>query len=293
MGNYYNRYRPTLNFGGMSLTPAVKMLLIVNFVLWIIPVLTGFDISGRTHTYLRPIEIVHPPGIAQSHPEIVNIPWGYVWQPFTYMFFHDIHGLSHILFNMLALWMFGTAIEGSWGTRTFAKYYVYCGLAAGVSVILAATAAFLVSGSVSGLDAPTIGASGAIFGLIIAFGMLFPDSPILVFFVFPMPAKYFAVLMGFIEFYMQWTQPGSRVNHLAHLGGMLFGFLYIKFWMQRQRRPKLRSYVPFSEDEPRSPATTWNVGWKEKYRQWKIKRARKKFEVYMKKHNGGQGPRLQ
>ncbi len=254
MGIYY-RNRPSLGFGGFTLTPAVKSLLIINGALYVIPELLG--IHPPLH---RLLFLSLAPGLLLR---------GMIWQPFTYMFFHG--GFLHFLFNMLTLWMFGTAVEQTWGTRRFTTYYLSCGVAAGLTVALMA----LAEGG-DALYTATIGSSGAIFGVILAFGLLFPDAPVLVMFLFPMPAKYFAILMGFIEFFLQRTQPGSGISHIAHLGGMAFGFLYIRFYMQR----RAGSY------SPRSPSRFDLRG---AYQRWKLRRARKKFEVYMRKQEG-QGP---
>ena len=250
MGTYY-RTRPSFQFGGFSISPAVNALLIINTVLFLIPEL--LEIGG----HIPWVGLV--PRLALS---------GMVWQFFTYMFFHG--GFSHWLFNMLTLWMFGSAVEQTWGTRRFTTYYLSCGVAAGVCVAVMA----LISGG-QALRVATIGSSGAIFGLILAFGMLFPDAPVLVMLIFPMPAKYFAVLMGFIEFFMQRTQPGSNVSHIAHLGGMAFGYFFIRFYVRR-RRPGRPGY--YDAPSPRRG----RFEWRDAYRKWKTQRMRKKFEVYMR-----------
>jgi len=253
MGNYY-RYRPSMGFGGFILTPAVKTLLIINAALYVIPALLNLDLLAT------------PLGLLYLVPARL-LRYGMIWQVFTYMFFHG--GFMHFLFNMLTLWMFGTAVEQAWGTRRFAAYYLLCGVAAGISVVLVAA----VSGS--GLVSATIGSSGAIYGLILAFGLLFPDTPVYFMFLFPLPAKYFAILMAGIEFLMQWAQPGSGISHIAHLGGMLFGFLYIRLWLPR-RGHRYASSSWGSEQLP------WTIRLRQGYRRWQLRRARRKFEVYMR-----------
>ncbi len=261
MGIYY-RTRPPVNFGGFSITPAVKLLLLVNAALFIVPEMLDFSLHRLLLLSLVPALVTH----------------GMVWQVFTYMFFHG--GFSHFLFNMLTLWMFGTAIEQTWGTRRFATYYLSCGVAAGISVVLMA----LVSGTRDAMLIPTIGSSGAIFGLILAFGMLFPEAPVLVMFVFPLPAKYFAILMGFIEFFLQRTQPGSGISHVAHLGGMAFGFLFIRFYLRGRRQSPLSSYYP-DRSPSRSAGLFSRLDLRGRYKRWKLRRARKKFEVYMRRQD--------
>jgi membrane associated rhomboid family serine protease len=142
-----------------------------------------------------------------------------IWQLATYMFLH--YDLWHLLFNMFALWMFGSSIEEAWGPREFLKYYFFTGIMAGLM-------SFLVS---IGQNVITIGASGAIFGILVAFGMLYPNRIILAFFFFPMRAKNFVLLFAGLELWMT-IEAGPHaggVARFAHLGGMLFGYLYLKF----------------------------------------------------------------
>jgi membrane associated rhomboid family serine protease len=262
MGTYYRYQRSSINFGGMTLTPAVKILLIVNAGLYVVPALFGLNLYVPLRLYLVPAHVLS----------------GMVWQLFTYMFFHG--GFFHFLFNMLTLWMFGTAVEQTWGTRRFAFYYLVCGMFAGLCVVVLPLLAYAFTGSMRDLFAATIGSSGAIYGLILAFGLLFPEVPILMMFLFPIPAKYFAILMAGIEFFLQWSQPGSGVSHIAHLGGMLFGLVYIKFYLRRRSRAR-RVITPVYDEEKSS---RWRFDLKGAYRRWKIQRARKKFEVYMRQH---------
>jgi membrane associated rhomboid family serine protease len=140
---------------------------------------------------------------------------GKVWQVFTYMFLHG--GIGHIFFNMLALWMFGSMLEREWGSREFAKYYLLTGLGGGLCYAL-----FNI-----GSPIPTVGASGAIYGLLAAYAILFPENIIYVWFVIPLKAKWFALIFGGIEFLSSFNS-GSGVAHLAHLGGMIIGYLYLK-----------------------------------------------------------------
>ncbi|MBI5058675.1 rhomboid family intramembrane serine protease [candidate division KSB1 bacterium] len=140
---------------------------------------------------------------------------GKIWQVFTYMFLHG--GIGHIFFNMLALWMFGSMLEREWGSREFAKYYLLTGLGGGLCYAL-----FNI-----GSPIPTVGASGAIYGLLAAYAIIFPDNIIYVWFVIPLKAKWFALIFGAVEFFSSFNT-GSGVAHLAHLGGMVIGYLYLK-----------------------------------------------------------------
>jgi membrane associated rhomboid family serine protease len=140
---------------------------------------------------------------------------GRIWQIVTYMFLHG--GLGHIFFNMFALWMFGSMLERIWGPREFLKYYLLTGIAGGLSYALFNF----------GSPIPTVGASGAIYGLLVAYAVLFPDNVIYIWFVLPIKAKWFAIIFGVIEFVASFNA-GSQIAHLAHLGGMAAGYIYLK-----------------------------------------------------------------
>ena len=139
-----------------------------------------------------------------------------IWQPITYLFLH--FGLWHLVLNMLMLWMFGSVIESRWGSKRFLFYYLFTGIGAGIcSVIFAFNS-----------QSPIVGASGAIFGLLVAFAVLFPDSVILLFFIFPMKMKYAAMVLAGINLLGALSNPGGGIAYIAHLGGGLFGYLYLK-----------------------------------------------------------------
>jgi membrane associated rhomboid family serine protease len=175
-----------------------------------------------------------------------------IWQPATYMFLHA--GLFHLLFNMLALWMFGTELERLWGRRYFLKFYFVCGIGAGILTVLFALLPFGVSGVL--YHSIVIGASGAIYGLLLAYGLYFPDRPILLFLLFPIPAKYFVMIIGAIAFYSSLGATGG-VASATHLAGLVVGYLYLKG----------ARLDPLSE-------------LKYRYLKWKINRVRRKFDVY-------------
>lgn len=148
-----------------------------------------------------------------------------IWQLVSYGFLHG--GLTHLLFNMLALWMFGGAIERLFGSRPFATYYISC-------VIGAAIAQLIVNEFFSGGFYPTLGASGGVFGLLLAFGMMFPHQRIMLLFPpIPMPAWVFVTGYGVIELYLGVTGSQAGVAHFAHLGGMVAGFALIQYWRGR------------------------------------------------------------
>ncbi|QNH13291.1 rhomboid family intramembrane serine protease [Xanthomonas sp. SI] len=162
-----------------------------------------------------------------------------IWQLLTYGFLHG--GFSHLLFNMLALYMFGGPLEQTWGNKRFLTYYLVCVAGAGLCQLLVGW--WMVSNG--GDPYPTLGASGGIFGLLLAFGMLFPNQRVMLLFPpIPMKARTFVIVFGALELVMGFTgwQPG--VAHFAHLGGMLFGWLLIRYW---------RGQPPFGKRKPPRP----------------------------------------
>jgi membrane associated rhomboid family serine protease len=177
-----------------------------------------------------------------------------VYQLVTYMFIHA--GLFHILFNMLALWMFGTELERVWGTRFFLKFYFITGIGAGCLTVLLSLLPF---GPLSQLyTSDIVGASGAIFGLLLAYAMYFPERRIYMYFVFPIPARIFVLIIGAIALFSSMSESGGAAN-ATHLSGLLVAYVYLK-----GARLKLN---PWAEVKYR-------------YIKWKINRVRKKFDVY-------------
>ena len=150
-----------------------------------------------------------------------------IYQLVSYMFTHV--NLSHIFFNMFALFMFGGVLENYWGQKRFLIYYMVTGIGAGLVQLLVC--------HLQGILAPTIGASGAVFGLLLAFGMLFPNQPLYMMFIpIPIKAKYFVIGYGLIEFFFGISnRTGDNVAHFAHLGGMLFGIILILYWRKRRK----------------------------------------------------------
>jgi membrane associated rhomboid family serine protease len=170
-----------------------------------------------------------------------------VYQFVTYMFLHG--GFTHILFNMFALWMFGSVIERVWGPKKFLFYYIVCGVGAGIvqemvqygSYVYQGLAAYQyvnMGGTQISMDSyinlwTTIGASGAVYGILLAFGMIFPNERLFIIpFPFPIKAKWLIVGYIAIELFSAMSGPGDGVAHMAHLGGMLFGFLLIRYWQK-------------------------------------------------------------
>ena len=150
------------------------------------------------------------------------------WQLVTYGFLHDTRSLMHIIFNMLMLWMFGRELERMMGARRFPTYYMVCVIGAGLVQLLV--------GVVRGWGVPTIGASGGVFGILLAYGMAFPNRMIMLMFPpIPMKAKYFVIMLGVFELSIGFSGVNNGVANFAHLGGMLFGFLLIRHWGRRSR----------------------------------------------------------
>lgn len=195
-----SQYSPNTQFS--IFPPAVKHLLIINVLAFV---------------------ALNTPIIGQplfQYGALWPIGSGYfdVWQLVTYMFLHA--GFGHIFFNLFALWMFGQSIENFWGTRRFTIYYFLTGIGAALLHML-----------IGGGGAPTLGASGAVYGILLAFGMMFPERPIMLLFPpIPIKAKYFVAIFGVIELVSGISRTNSGVAHFAHLGGMLVGFILIKYW---------------------------------------------------------------
>jgi membrane associated rhomboid family serine protease len=232
----YNNYRP----GGFSLLPeVVKNLLIINGLFYLITIVVG----NRFNIDLNQLLGLHYPQSEAFKP----------YQIITYMFMHG--NLTHIIMNMFALWMFGTSIENYWGGKRFLIYYIITGLGAALVhyLVLYFTEvlpelnkieSYQVLGAITDIDAakatfynsipPVVGASGAVFGLLLAFGMLFPEQMIYIYFAIPIKAKYFVILYGLIELSTGiYNSSADNVAHFAHLGGMLFGFILIKYWRKK------------------------------------------------------------
>jgi membrane associated rhomboid family serine protease len=227
----------TTSFGPGPVTTAVKWIIWTNVGLFLATIAfpSLIDYFGLTPR------------------DVIERRW--IWQPITYMFLHDPHGIFHILFNMLGIWMFGVELERLWGTQFFLKYYAVTGVGAAITTLVVALLPFDATAATYAL--PTIGASGALYGLLLAYAIYFPDRPILMFMLFPVPAKYFVMIIGAISFLSATSGGGSRVAHTAHLGGMVFGYLFL-----RNGRGGVTAEIKY------------------RYLKWKMNRLRRKFDVY-------------
>jgi membrane associated rhomboid family serine protease len=222
------------SFGPGGITPAIKVLIAANVAAFVI---SWFAPEIILFFGLRIADVI---GSLR------------IWQPITYMFLHG--GFGHILFNMLALWMFGVELERMWGTRFFLKYYFVCGLGAAATTAILSFLPFAVFDHL--YAALTVGASGAIYGILLAYGLYFPNRPIYIYFVFPVPAKYFVMIMGGIALLSSLGGSGG-VAHTAHLGGLVVGYLYLK-----GGRLHLASELQY------------------RFLKWRINRMRRRFDVY-------------
>jgi membrane associated rhomboid family serine protease len=180
------------------------------------------------------------------------------WQLITYQFMHSLSSIMHVGFNMLALWMFGSELEAMWGSKKFLIYYLLCGIGAGLIHLL-------ISPFFSE-PLPAIGASGAVYGLLLAFGMTFPDRPIFLFpFFIPIPARIFVIIFAGIEL-ISGISGSDGVAHFAHLGGALTGFILIKFadnwglfsFFDKFFKPRVSTYsAPSFQQEPKVYKANW------------------------------------
>lgn len=202
-----NSYRPMRGFSVFP--PVIKNLLIINVAVFFLQMLASNLMVGG-----RPLGLVLNMWFALNP---IGDSYNFqIWQLITYQFMHA--GFSHIFFNMFILWMFGMEVENIWGSKRFLYFYLICGIAAGL--------AQLFISPLFSSPAITIGASGAIFGVMIAFGMLFPDRYIFLYFLIPIKAKYLIGFLFVLEIF--WIgDAGSNVAHLAHLGGAIAGFIFI------------------------------------------------------------------
>jgi membrane associated rhomboid family serine protease len=239
MRRYQSPYVSTISFGPGPLSFAIKWLIGVNVGVFLLQAV----IPGLIEWFgLLPASVIGELRL---------------WQLATYMFLHA--NVLHLLFNMLAIWMFGTELERIWGTREFLKFYFVTGVGAALLTVVFSLLPFGFSQSL--YHAIVIGASGAIYGLLLAFALYYPDRPILLALLFPIPAKYFVMIIGAIAFYSSLGATGG-VASATHLGGLVIGYLYL-------RGLRLR-LSPFAEVKYR-------------YLKWRLGRLRRRFGV----HPGG------
>ena len=235
------------SLGPGPLTPAVRALIVLN-------------VAGYLLALVVPAVSIWL-GLV---PALVFERW-WVWQPVTYMFLHG--GLFHLLFNMLALWMFGVDLERRWGTRFFARYYFISGIGAAATTLVVSLLPYSFAAPLYG--SVTVGASGAVYGLLVAFAMMYPHRPIYLYMLFPIPARIFVLIVGAISFLSSVSEARGGVAHAAHLGGLVAGYLYLA---------GLRGHL----------LSTVRSQWL----RWRLARLRKRFEVHDGGRKDGGGPRV-
>ncbi len=227
-------------FGPGPITPAVRAILISCVALFVL-------------TYAAPAFMIDLFGLS---PRAVFAE-ARLWQIVTHVFLHDPGGFGHILFNMLAVWLFGVELERRWGTRAFWRYFLATGAGAGVITVLVSLLPFEATRAVYG--ASTIGASGAIYALLMAWAMVFPHREILFMLLFPLPARAVAAIMGAIAFFSAVGGRNSGVAEFTHLGGLLVGWWYLQ------------------------GPTNLKLALRYRLTKWRMDRMRRRFDV----HRGG------
>lgn len=219
-------YNSRNSFAGM-LPVVTKNLIIINGIIW----LTQFVLFNRADMDLTRLFGLHFPASDQFR----------IYQLVTYMFLHDPYSISHVFFNMFAVFMFGRTLEQVWGPKRFLTYYLVTGIGAGLIqllILFIRVQAVLPQEMFSMVDSVTVGASGAVFGILLAFGMLFPNAELFIIpFPFPIKAKWFVIGYGLLELiFGVANRSGDNVAHFAHLGGMLFGIFMILYWRKKDRK---------------------------------------------------------
>jgi len=244
----------TLTLSFPPFTPWVKRIIIACVGIYLVQVVLKATAPGVENTLIT---------LGGLIPDAVLHGW--IWQVLTYSFLHA--SVGHVLINMLMLWMFGAQIEQDWGQKKFLEFYLFCVAGAALTTIIVAFS------PIPGVDplVPTIGASGGVYAVLLAFGMLYGDNEV---FMFPLPfmmkAKYMVAIMILLVVIATFQPSQGGVANFAHLGGALFAFLYIKFVPRRG--------LSYGASE-----RYFNL--RNSYYRWKRRRAARKFEVYMSKHN--------
>ncbi|HME11954.1 MAG TPA: rhomboid family intramembrane serine protease [Candidatus Acidoferrum sp.] len=242
----YGPRRIRFNWRGF-IPPGVKLLVLICSGVYFVQLLIGIFLDPSVSAWMY-----HFFGLVPLGP----IPGLRLWQPITYIFLHG--SFLHLLFNMLFLWMFGKELELTWGKQRFLNYFFLCGIGAGLIELTVKLIPMVWGHRPS--DIPTIGASGAIFGILMANAVLFPERQVWIFpFPIAIPMRPYVAVIAAIEFISTLGVGGDAVSHLCHLGGLLVGWLYL-----------------------RRGSFLYNV--RNSVSDWRLQRNRKKFEVFMGKH---------
>tara|TARA_B100001123_G_C15136029_1_gene957432 strand:+ start:233 stop:1069 length:837 start_codon:yes stop_codon:yes gene_type:complete len=195
-------FRKGFSRPNLTMPSGVKILVIINIAIFIL-----MTLSGQQNSFFHSFGLV--PKQVWWHLKI--------WQLFTYLFIHG--GFIHLFFNMFVLWMFGKDLEHQWGKNEFLVFYFACGIGAGIITVLYSINSFI----------PIVGASGAIYGLLVAYGFSYPNRMVYLYGLFPLKVKYMVVGLGGIAFFAFLSADQSNVSHITHLSGMIIGVLYINF----------------------------------------------------------------
>lgn len=251
-------YRVSFDF---YITSAVKYLLIANFAVFLLEAFIVHFNGVAGYAQLLAWFGLVPAGV---------VPGLRIWQPFTYLFLHDVDSFFlHLVMNMLMLWMFGRELELVWGRNRFLRYYFLTGVGAGLINVAVNTVPWLLGKGLSYI--PTIGASGAIFGIFIACAILFPDRRV---YLFPIPVpismRTVVIIMTVITFLGTFGVGDTKVSHVCHLGGMLIGYLYLRRgsflysvrntvsdWQHKRNRKRFEVYINKHKNEPPSRPDRW------------------------------------
>ena len=222
-------FKQSFNRPTITIPSGVKFLLIINIIVFIL-----IELSGQKNLLFRTFGLV---------PSLVWTKFK-IWQLFTYLFIHG--GIFHIFFNMFVLWMFGKDLESQWGKMEFLLFYFVCGIGAGLITVL-----FSVNSIV-----PIVGASGAIYGLLLAYGFTYPNQMVYLYGLVPIKVKYMVLGLGAIAFFASLSASQSNVSHITHLSGMIIGLIFIYFninwkvikWWYIRMRLKGLSQQPAKQD---------------------------------------------
>jgi membrane associated rhomboid family serine protease len=220
--------RSTLRLGPVgSVPPVVARLIAANVAVYMLQLATG-DWAAREFGLI---------------PALVER--GEIWRLFTYQFLHG--GMAHLLLNMFALWMFGSELAPRWGSRFFLRYYFVCAVGGGILFTLVRLGTWI----------PSVGASGAVYGILMAYAMWFPNRQVYVYFVLPIRVRYLIVFLILIEAVQAIESTGTGIAHAAHLGGMGFGYAYLRWNGVEGFRPITSSTI---------------AGWRRQYQRWKLRK---------------------
>jgi membrane associated rhomboid family serine protease len=229
---------------GPPITEWVKILIIVNVAVFIVQLLTRHSIN-------QTFGLVPADAVAGLR----------VWQFVTHMFLHG--DFWHIFFNMFMLWMFGSQMESDWGSDTFIRFYLFSGLGGGVLTWLTGPNSIT----------PTIGASGAIFGILLAYALAYPNRQVLIWFLFPVKVKYLVIFLGALDLLAAFKYTSSGIAHFGHLGGLLFGFIYLRWFMR-----------PAWARGTASGGFNWGPSaWRRAWHNWQAKRRMKVVDLEQKR----------